>query len=282
MRLAVLGLPVAAVALVLASPAFATSLFWEDFEGYTSFPSQIPAGDRVNVGLPEISEGAKALWYAGRFEAPASPCGDGTLGCDLTVQKIGGSGNLSHVARFEDDGGLMLRVDTTNLQNVLLSFDWRTFSASSYDQLVAGYFVGDIAPDVFGSDRTADFLTGPNAWSHWTELTRQDRHDAFTHQQYALPSNVGPIWVAFWLDDEGSDGGPVGDYGKVDNVLVSGESRPSVPEPDLGWLGLVGLAAFARRRRREVVCADRALLVLAARGAMPDRDATFDRLAPPQ
>jgi MYXO-CTERM domain-containing protein len=245
---AALGLPLLFAALLLGAPARATSVLWEDFEGYSSFPSQIPLGDPVNVGLPEISEGAKTLWYAGRFETPASPCGDGTLGCDLTVQKFGGSGNNSHVARFEDDGGLMLRVDTTNLQNVILSFDWRTFSASAYDQLVAGYFVGDIAAAVFGSDRTADFLSGPNAWSHWTELTRQGRHDAFTHQQYVLPSNVGPIWIAFWLDDEGSDGGSVGDYGKVDNVRISADAKPSVPEPGLGWLGLVGLFAFARRR----------------------------------
>ena len=247
---AALGLPLALAALLLGAPARATSLFWEDFEGYRSFPSQIPLGDPVNVGLPEISEGAKTLWYAARFEAPRSACGDGTLGCDLTVQKFGGSGNPSHVARFEDDGGLLLRVDTTNLQNIVLSFDWRTFSASAYDQLVAGYFVGDIADSVFGSDRTADFLSGPNAWSNWRELTRQSRHDAFTHEQYALPSNVGPIWVAFWLDDEGSDRGSIGDYGKVDNVSVSAETRPSVPEPGVGALGLAGLLAFARRWRR--------------------------------
>ena len=247
---AVLGLPLALTALLTGAPARATSLFWEDFEGYTSFPSQIPLGDPVNVGLPEISECAKQLWYAGRFERPASRCSDGTLGCDLTVQKFGGSSNPSHVARFEDDGGLLLRVDTTGFQNIALSFDWRTFSASSYDQLVAGYFVGDIATEIFGSDRSADFLSGPNAWSNWTELARQNRHDAFTHQQYTLPGDVGPLWIAFWLDDEGSDGRLVGDYGKVDNVLVSAEAKPSVPEPSLGWLGVVGLIVLGRRRAR--------------------------------
>src|SRR5262245_7668620 len=105
---AALGLPPLLAALLSGAPARATSLFWEDFERYTSFPSQIPQGDPVNVGLPEISEGAKQLWYAARFEAPASRCSDGTLGCDLTVQRFGGTGNLSHVARFEDDGGLLL------------------------------------------------------------------------------------------------------------------------------------------------------------------------------
>ena len=55
---AALGLPVAVAALLFSLPARATTLFWEDFEGYSHFPSQIPLGDPVNVGLPEISEGA--------------------------------------------------------------------------------------------------------------------------------------------------------------------------------------------------------------------------------
>ena len=39
--------------------------------------------------------------------------------------------------RVEDDVGLLFSVDTTDLVDVVLSFDWRTFSADSADQLVA-------------------------------------------------------------------------------------------------------------------------------------------------
>ncbi len=251
MRLsAVLGLPLA-LALVSSPPARATTFFWEDFEGYTSFPNQIPFGDPVNVGLPEISEGADELWYGARFQTPYSACADGSVGCDLTVQKYGGSTNPSHVARFSDEAALLFSVDTTGLANITLSFDWRSFSASSGDKLVAGFFAGDIPLSVFGSDRSADLLTGPYAWSSWTELLRQSRHDSFTHHSFALPSDVGMIWVAFWLDDEGHRDW-IGDYGKIDNIHVQADSMPSAPEPAVGWLalaGLAGLAVFGARRR---------------------------------
>ena len=76
--LAALGLPLAA-ALALASPAAATTLFWEDFDGYWKFPSFDPAFDPVNLGLPEVSEGADELWFGARFETPDSACADGTV-----------------------------------------------------------------------------------------------------------------------------------------------------------------------------------------------------------
>jgi hypothetical protein len=137
MRLAALGLPFALAALLAGLPARATTLFWEDFEGYTHFPSQIPLGDPVNVGLPEISEGADELWFGARFQTPSSACSGGSVGCDLTVQKYGGSTNPSHVARVSDEAALLFSIDTTDFENVVLSFAWRTFSASSGDKLVA-------------------------------------------------------------------------------------------------------------------------------------------------
>ena len=248
---AALGLPVALAALLFSLPAAATTLFWEDFEGYSHFPSQIPIFDPVNVGLPEISEGADELWFGARFQTPYSSCSGGSVGCDTTVQKYGGSTNPSRVARVSDEAALLFSVDTADFANVMLSFDWRTFSASSGDKLVAGFFTGDIGLDVFGSDRSADFLTGPYAWSNWTELLRQSRHDNFTSHSFVLPSDVGTIWVAFWLDDEGHRDS-TGDYGKVDNIHVQGTAiaPPPVPEPSTLLLGAAALAAIAATRRR--------------------------------
>lgn len=247
---AALGLPVALAALLFSLPAGATTLFWEDFEGYSHFPSQIPIGDPVNVGLPEISEGADELWFGARFQQPYSSCSGGSVGCDTTVQRYGGSTNPSRVARVSDEAALLFSVDTADFESLVLSFDWRTFSASSGDKLVAGFFAGDIPLDVFGSDRSADLLTGPYAWSNWTELLRQSRHDNFTSHSFVLPSDVETIWVAFWLDDEGHRD-HTGDYGKVDNVHVQGAAiaPPPVPEPSTLLLGAAALAAIAVRRK---------------------------------
>jgi hypothetical protein len=237
---AALGLPVAFAALLLGPPARATTLFSEDFEGYTAFPDFIPFFDPVNVGLPEISEGANELWFGARFEAPDSYCADGSVACDVAVQRFGGSNNRSKVGRFSEDAGLLFSVDTTDFAEVMLSFDWRTFSANSGDKLVAGYFVGDIPFEVFGSDRSADFESGPYAWSSWSELLRQGARAAFKHYEFSLPAGVGTVWVAFWLDNGH------GDYGKLDNVKVSGLA---VPEATSALLGAAALAALALGRR---------------------------------
>lgn len=238
-RSAVFGLATA-VALALASPAVATTLFWEDFDGYWSFPSFDPPGDPVNLGLPEIAEGADELWFGARFEKPDSACADGMVRCDLAIQKFGSASNRTHVGRFADDAGLLFSVDPTGFADVILSFDWRTFSADSGDQLVAGYFAGDIPLSVFGSDRTADLLTGPYAWASWVELISENAHNTFTHHEFALPSNVGSIWIALWLDNGNHD------YGKIDKVHVKGVA---VPEPAALTLGLAALALLLRAPR---------------------------------
>jgi hypothetical protein len=245
---AVLGLPLALALLAAGAPASATTvLFWEDFDGYSRFPSREPWYDPINRGLPEISEGADELWFGARFEQPDSACKDGSVGCDLAVQKFGGPGNWSRVGRFADDAGLLFSVDTIGFAEVFLSFEWRTFLAGSGDHLVAGYFVGDIPLSVFGADRSADFLTGPYAWSNWVQLVSEGSHDDFTDHTFALPANVGTVWVALWLDNGNHD------YGKVDDVKVVGKGMtPPVPEPSLVALfGLAGAAIALRRRRRQ-------------------------------
>jgi hypothetical protein len=242
---AVLGLPLA-LALVAGAPASATTLFWEDFDGYTSFPEFEPAFDPVNFGIPQLAEGADELWFGARFEAPDVACTDATVAqCDLAIQRRGGSGNGTPVGRFADDAGLLFSVDTTGFAEVILSFDWRTFSADSGDELVGGFFLGDIPLGAFGADRTADFVTGPYAWSSWTELIRRGVSGWFTHHEFRLPANVGTVWVALWLDNDHHD------YGKVDNVHVRGEgiAPPPVPEPSLAALAPLAGAALALGRR---------------------------------
>ncbi len=169
--------------------------------------------------------GARARTLGARFEHPDSSCSGGVIDCDLAVQKFGGGGNSTPVGRFEDDAGLLLRIDTTDIFDVVLSFDWRTFSASSQDELVVGYFEGDIPESVFGSDLTADLRGTTWAWSKWVELDRQGAHSTFTHEVFSLPEDAGPIWVAFGLDNG------EGDYGKLDNVRVEGKAGSPVPEP---------------------------------------------------
>lgn len=242
------GVWVIAALLAAAVPAAADTLFWEDFDGYTSFPKQDPIGDHINPGVPLQSEGADELWYGARFQAADSYCiPSGTVDCDLAVQQYGNlTTNPTPVGRFEDDAGILFSVDTSGYQDVTLDFDWRTFSATSGDMLVVGYFMGDIPTSAFAPNMTADFSSGPYAWTNWVELDRQNAHSSFSSETFALPDDVGPIWVAFWIDDG------EGDYGKVDNVHVS---ATLIPEPASGLMLLLGLAGLsARRRARRTSC----------------------------
>jgi len=229
--------------LAVGAPAGADTLFWEDFDGYTSFPSQDPIGDYVNKGVPKPSEGSDEVWYGARFMAPDSACiPSSDINCDIAVQQFGNlTTNPTPVGRFEDEAGLLFSIDSTGFTDITLEFDWRTFSAISTDQLVVGYFVGDIPGSEFSTDLTADFQTGPYSWPNWVEISRMSALSTFTHELFALPSDVGTIWIAFWLDDG------EGDYGKIDNVHVS---ATAIPEPSTALLVLAGLTALGGGRRR--------------------------------
>jgi hypothetical protein len=237
---------VALVALHLfTGTASASPLFEETFDGYTSFPDEHPAGDPVNFGLPEISEGADELWYGGRFQTPDN----GTIQQDIAVQSIGGTPNGTPVGRVEDEAGLIFNVSTLGFLSASLDFDWRLFSASAPDTLRAGYFVGTITG--WAGDRTKSFV---GQWGSWTQIGTKTT-STWSHVSTTLPGNEVSVWVAFWLDNG------EGDFGKIDNIVVV--SGQQVPEPTtfvLAGFGVaaVGSVAVQRRRARKGFAAVRA------------------------
>lgn len=247
-----------------STTGFAATVFSENFEGYTQFPDQIPLFDPGNKGIPKISEGASEKWYAARFEDPTSKTDP--IDSDLYVQRFGGGSNLTHTGRFEDDAGLLFKLDTTNLTGLTLSFDWRTFLASTNDRFVAGYRIGAIndfgtctgngEPGCYADLRTSlpwyTTQTSTTPTGNWTQLLRASASNSWNSQSYTLPTAVegqSQVWFAFWLDNG------EGDYGKLDNVKVTatvGLPPAAVPVPAAVWLlssGLMGLAAVARRRK---------------------------------
>ncbi|NNF60526.1 MAG: VPLPA-CTERM sorting domain-containing protein [Gammaproteobacteria bacterium] len=247
--LAVTGL----VAILLSHGAAATpaTLLSETFDGVTSGYS---GSDPRRFGIPDISNfGADNDWFGARFEAPDN----GTPAHDVGVQQYGGSSNGSPVGIAEDDGGLLISFDASMYTDITLTFDWRTFSAGSYDRLVVGYFVGDLAAGhpigfVNGQiDLRPTSHGGPadGVWNWegggWTELLRAGPNNNFSTATFDLAAAAGEseVWLAFWLD------GGEGDFAKIDNIRVTGETAV-IPVPAAVWLmasGLLGLGALRRR-----------------------------------
>lgn len=255
----------AALAMLLslsgAGTAQAVTVFNEDFEGYTSFPTFDPFFNPINAGIPKISEGASEIWYGARFETPDN----GTINSDLAIQKFGGvpffSSNTTHTGRVEDDAGLLFKLNTTNLDNITLKFDWRTFLASTNDRFVVGYHIGAISN--FGTctgegesgcfadlTTTLPWYTNQNALnpviisSNWSPLVRATNSNAWQDEAFLFPDaaeNQAEVWVSFWLDNG------EGDYALIDNIEVT-----AVPEADawvlmVAGLGLVGFMAHRRK-----------------------------------
>ncbi len=219
---------VMAVGALSSTPASAVTLFSETFDNASGFPGGL---DPRKYGVPAPPDADESGWNAARFE---NLFVDPRL--DVGLQEIGGGGNSTPVGIVEDDAGLYFEISTIGLTDVVLEFDWRTFSAFGGDRLRVGYLV-DSSPVLDPTTGAADFRSGSQAWSNWTQLL-EGKNDVFQHESFALPSGAANIIVGFWLDNGESD------YGKFDNVIVT-----AVPEPSTALLVAAGMALMARRRR---------------------------------
>lgn len=238
-------------------------------EGFHRAPAGHPTAgtvqERINIGLPLLSEGAKEIWYGARFEDNGAS--GASIADDLAVQNYGSinrpddpNRNYTHVGRFEDDAGLVFRISTTGYTSVQLGFDWRTYNVESTDVVRVGYRLGNPG---FGTCTGAgesgcyqDLRSGAGAWSSWTAFTLSDaatassprgNNNSWLHESFLLPAATAEIWVAFWLDNG------EGDIGKIDNVLVTATAvvPEPVPLPAAVWLlgtAIVGMAVVGRRR----------------------------------
>ena len=248
-----------------AAGADTVKLFNETFDSVKRFKCDWSYGfcDKRKYGVPTTSKGADNDWTGVRFERPDN----GRIQKDVGVQKYGGGTNWTRTGAVKDDAGLMFTLDTTGFENISLSFDWRTFYDGSYyepDELVVGYFVGDVtaglpATQVNGKKNTLDLrhaadggVDGVWNWGNsgdWVEVFRGGPNNNWSTENILLgidAEDEATISIAFWADADNWA------TGKFDNVMVFGDSVSAVPVPAAAWLfgsGLVGLVGLARRRK---------------------------------
>jgi len=188
----------------------------------------------------------------------------------IGVQKYGGGTNGTHTGAVKDDAGLMFTLDTKGFENISLSFDWRTFYEGSYyepDELVVGYFVGDVtaglpATQINSFKNTLDLRNASNGgvdgdwnWGNsavgnngdWVEIFRDGPNNIWMSENILLgndAADASSISIVFWADADNWA------TGKFDNVMVAGDRISDVPVPAAIWLfgsGLLGLAGLVRR-----------------------------------
>jgi hypothetical protein len=218
-----------------ASSAGAATLFSENFEGYTSFPVEIPDNDPVNPGLPVWWEGAQETWYGARFDWPDN---NSSIDSDLAVQRWGGGSNNSHTGRVSDSAGMLFHISTVGYDSVSLNYDWRTFLAEGTSRLKVGYYVGDLSGhlEVGLIPDFANFHTefGTSFWADEWVQTTSGQNNNWQSRSVSLPGGQADIWVAFWMK------GGACEYGKIDNICVTGTEV--VPEPSSILIAVMGAA----------------------------------------
>ncbi|MEX2015579.1 MAG: PEP-CTERM sorting domain-containing protein [Candidatus Hydrogenedentales bacterium] len=221
------------VLLAATTPAVAITIFSENFQGYTSFPHEIPDNDPVNQGLPVWWEGSQETWYGARFDWPDD---NSSIDDDLAVQKWGGGSNNSHTGRVSDSAGMLFHISTVGLDSVSMSYDWRTFLASGNSRLKVGYFVGNLSGhlEVGLIPDFANFQSefGVNWWSDEWVQTTSGQSNSWQSKSVSLPAGEADVWVAFWMK------GGACEYGKLDNICVTGTEI--VPEPSSIAIALMG------------------------------------------
>jgi len=202
-------------------------------QGTNSGTMMSPPGGSVTI------TGVDYNWYAARF-------GDGTTAIASAVglgSPETSPGGTNFHGGFQDDVGLLIGVDTSGYTNVNLGFQWKTFNAESGDYFVAGYHDGDITTG-WSAARTQDMQSGSLSWgTGWHQLMSVQSSGStttFTTATYSLPSEK--LWLAFWIND-GS-----GDWGKIDNINVTGSVVPEPASMLLFSIGALGFG-FVRRKR---------------------------------
>lgn len=238
-----LGLVVLAFILCSYTQAEAVVLFQEDFNTAPNITALPP----YNPGVP-VTPGADNNWYAARFD------GSGSSSSSIAAD-VGRSSwplldfSLNAHGWAVDDAGLLIGISTSGYENVLWDFDWYTVLLESNDDLMAGYYVGDITGFVSRTKDLRDSTADPASTSNWV-WTTLGRSLLPTHSTIALPGNEEHLWIAFWLDDGSSD------FGKFDNIVITGDpytEHNSTPEPATLYLmgtGIFGLIRFRRSKQK--------------------------------
>jgi PEP-CTERM motif len=260
-----LAFATALLGVASATSSHAAIIASETFDGYNFFPDY-PVGDPTNLGVPLVAENADSgQWMAARIGATANvlPNGDNSVGSDVGVQREGGDMlnlNNTPVGRFADDVGLVMKLDLTAYQNVVLDFDWRMHGENNTDRFRMAYFQGNeyLGNELGSPNNTYNWFSDPNfgnggmTWytNEWTELVNVAGAtlgvENFTSETLPIPGG-DIVYLLFWLDNSSGNGNF--DLGKIDNVVVTGDLI--VPEPAsiaLVGLGLVSIASLARRR----------------------------------
>lgn len=222
----------------LLNSAQAVELFSDNFNDYSS-------SSNFRNGITSGSSG----WSAARFQnGYGAAIDDISVGCPLCSE----FGDVRH-AILRDDVGILIEINTMGLEDVSLSFDWRTALTVQGDSFFAGYYAGDLGSE-FNSSNIAQFnsLHGPSwFFTDWTQIASGRVSGAGASVvDYILPSGVEHLWLAFWFNDSRLGQGIECAFGYLEDVNIHGNV---VPEPATLLLlgsGILGALGLKRREKQ--------------------------------